>query len=66
MPCLDGFGFIEAVRRTKRLRAVPILVQTTESAPEPKARGRSAGATGWIVKPFDPQRLVRCIRMVAG
>lgn len=66
MPRLDGFGFIEAVRRIDRLRAVPILVLTTESAPELKARARNAGATGWIVKPFDPQRLVRSIRMVTA
>ena len=66
MPRLDGFGFIEAVRRIDRLRATPILVLTTESAPELKARARNAGATGWIVKPFDPQKLVRSIHMVTG
>ncbi|MRX50701.1 response regulator [Paracoccus sp. S-4012] len=66
MPRLDGFGFIEAVRRIDRFRATPILVLTTESAPELKARARGAGATGWIVKPFDPQKLVRSIRMVTG
>lgn len=66
MPRLDGFGFIEAVRRIERLRAVPILVLTTESAPELKSRARTSGATGWIVKPFDPQKLVRSLHMVAG
>jgi two-component system chemotaxis response regulator CheY len=66
MPRLDGFGFIEAVRTLDRHRATPILVLTTESAPELKARARSAGATGWIVKPFDPAKLVRALRMVAG
>ena len=66
MPRLDGFGFIEAVRRIDRMRAVPILVLTTESAPELKARARNAGATGWIVKPFDPQKLVRSIHMVTA
>lgn len=66
MPRLDGFGFIEAVRRIDRFRATPILVLTTESAPELKARARNAGATGWIVKPFDPQKLVRSIHMVTG
>lgn len=65
MPRLDGFGFIEAVRRMDRMRTVPILVLTTENAPELKARARNAGATGWIVKPFDPQKLVRSIHMVA-
>lgn len=66
MPRLDGFGFIEAVRKIAHLRAVPILVLTTESAPEMKARARNAGATGWIVKPFDPQRLVETLNMVTN
>lgn len=66
MPRLDGFGFIEAVRGIEKHRATPILVLTTESAPELKARARNAGATGWIVKPFDPAKLVKAIRMVAG
>ncbi|RYH09736.1 response regulator [Tropicimonas sp. IMCC6043] len=66
MPRLDGFGFIEAVRRQKAYRATPILVLTTESAPELKARARAAGATGWIVKPFDPAKLIRALHMVAG
>ena len=66
MPRLDGFGFIRAVRDIDRLRAVPILVLTTESAPELRARARDAGATGWIVKPFDPVRLIKTVQMVAG
>lgn len=64
MPRLDGFGFIRGVRERASLRAVPILVLTTESAPELRARARAAGATGWIVKPFDPARLIRTIHMV--
>ena len=66
MPNLDGFGFIEAVRAQSRWRNVPILVLTTESAAELKKRARDAGATGWIVKPFDAEKLVRALRMVAG
>ncbi|PIE07310.1 MAG: response regulator [Rhodobacterales bacterium] len=66
MPRLDGFGFIDAVRRQGAFRAIPILVLTTESAAEMKERARAAGATGWIVKPFDPEKLVRALRMVAG
>lgn len=66
MPRLDGFGFIEAVRDQDRHRATPILVLTTESAPELKARARAAGATGWIVKPFDPAKLVKALTMVTG
>ena len=66
MPRLDGFGFIEAVRAQDKHRATPILVLTTESAPELKARARAAGATGWIVKPFDPPKLVKALQMVTG
>lgn len=66
MPRLDGFGFIEAVRGQERHRATPILILTTESAAELKARARAAGATGWIVKPFDPTKLVKALNMVAG
>ncbi|MFT4782484.1 MAG: two-component system chemotaxis response regulator CheY [Paracoccaceae bacterium] len=66
MPRLDGFGFIEAVRTQQAHSATPILVLTTESAPEMKARARAAGATGWIVKPFDPTKLVNALKMVAG
>lgn len=66
MPNLDGFGFIEKVRSGGRHSGVPILVLTTESEPEKKARARAAGATGWIVKPFDPVKLVDAIRRVAA
>lgn len=66
MPRLDGFGFIDAVRSRDATKAVPILVLTTESSAELKSRAREAGATGWIVKPFDPEKLVRAIHMVAG
>lgn len=65
MPRLDGFGMIEAVRRDGGLRAVPILVLTTESDQAKKARARAAGATGWIVKPFDPTKLVAAIRRIS-
>lgn len=66
MPKLDGFGLIESVRQSGRFRAVPILVLTTESDSEKKNRARRAGATGWIVKPFDPVKLVDLVRRVAA
>jgi two-component system chemotaxis response regulator CheY len=66
MPRMDGFGFIEAVRRDAQHRAIPILVLTTESDDDKKQRARRAGATGWIVKPFDPAKLVAAIRRVAA
>jgi two-component system chemotaxis response regulator CheY len=66
MPRLDGFGFIEEVRSDPQHRATPILVLTTESDAEKKNRARMAGATGWIVKPFNPVKLVDAIRRVAA
>jgi two-component system chemotaxis response regulator CheY len=66
MPKLDGFGFIEKVREDDAHRATPILVLTTESDPAKKNRARAAGATGWIVKPFHPEKLVEAIRRVAA
>lgn len=66
MPNLDGFGFIEGVRRSQRHGTVPILVLTTESDQDKKQRARSAGATGWIVKPFDPVKLIDAVRRVAA
>ncbi|WP_324696300.1 response regulator [Novosphingobium sp. RL4] len=65
MPRLDGFGLIEKVRGGTRHRDRPILVLTTESSDEKKARARAAGATGWIVKPFDTDKLVAAVRRVA-
>ena len=66
MPRLDGFGFIEGVRKNDRHRATPILVLTTESDTKKKQRARDAGATGWIVKPFNPEKLIDAIRRVAA
>ncbi|MBI4275777.1 MAG: response regulator [Rhizobiales bacterium] len=66
MPRLDGFGFIEGVRKIERHRATPILVLTTESDDAKKQQARKAGATGWIVKPFDPDKLLDAVRRVAA
>lgn len=66
MPRMDGFGVIDAIRGNSANRAVPILVLTTESADELKARARRAGATGWIVKPFEDTAIVSVVRRVTG
>ncbi len=66
MPRLDGIGLIRALRQRPSTRLVPILVLSTESAQTLKAQARDAGATGWIVKPFDPDRLLQALDRVAG
>src|SRR5262245_58193407 len=54
MPDGDGIALVRALRERPRERFIPILVLTTESGDDMKQRGREAGATGWLVKPFDP------------
>lgn len=66
MPRMDGFAFIAEVRKSSGHLGVPILVLTTESDAEKKQRARMAGATGWIVKPFNPVKLVEAVRRVAA
>ena len=65
MPRMDGYGFIEHVRQGNFNRVTPILVLTTESEPARKLRARQAGATGWIVKPFDSGKLLAAIHRVS-
>ncbi len=64
MPRLDGFGLIEKLRTSALHAERPILVLTTESSEEKKQRARNAGATGWIVKPFDADKLTAALRRV--
>jgi two-component system chemotaxis response regulator CheY len=66
MPRLDGFGVIEGVRNNPEFAGLPVLVLTTESGEDLKSKARRAGATGWIVKPFDDNRLVSVINRVLG
>jgi len=64
MPVMDGITFIRQARALAATRYVPILMLTTESQAEKKAEGKAAGATGWIVKPFDPPKLLTVIGKV--
>lgn len=66
MPNKDGFGVIEDIRQGAVNAAVPVLVLTTESGAALKERARAAGATGWIVKPFDDESLIAVIRRLTG
>lgn len=64
MPRLDGLGLTRTLRANPDYARLPILILTTESSDEMKQQGRAAGATGWLVKPFDPERLVDVVRRV--
>ena len=65
MPNMDGYGLIESVRNgTGPNKYAPILVLTTESDASKKERGKVAGATGWIVKPFNPEKLIQVVNKV--
>jgi two-component system chemotaxis response regulator CheY len=65
MPVMDGIAFIHNVRANPKFAGTPILILTTESSAKKKDEGRKAGATGWIVKPFDPKKLVQVIEKVS-
>lgn len=62
MPNLDGLGLIAALRKLPGYSFVPILMLTTESQAEKKDAGRKAGATGWIVKPFNAEQLTAVLQ----
>lgn len=64
MPSMDGIVLVEKLRARPEYRLVPIVMLTTETSAGMKARARAAGATGWIVKPFDPEQLVGAGRRV--
>jgi two-component system chemotaxis response regulator CheY len=65
MPKMDGYEVIRQLRKNPAFRSTPILVLTTESEIEKRSLAREAGATGWMVKPFDPDRLIETVRKVA-
>ncbi len=64
MPVMDGITLIKELRNLKRYTYRPILVLSTESSAETKSAGKTAGATGWIVKPFDPDQLLGVVGKV--
>ena len=66
MPKMDGLTLIKSLRGLPTYAKVPILMLTTESSDEMKSKGRAAGANGWLVKPFDPQRLIEVVKKVIG
>ena len=64
MPNMDGITLVKHLRNLEDYKFKPILVLTTESSTEKKMMGKAAGATGWIVKPFDPEQLLNTLRRV--
>jgi two-component system chemotaxis response regulator CheY len=66
MPKMDGLTLIKSLRGLPDYRSKPILMLTTESSDAMKAAGKAAGATGWLVKPFDPQKLLEVVKKVIG
>ncbi len=66
MPNLDGIGLIRSVRGLAAHKFVPIVMLTTESQASKKQEGKSAGATGWIVKPFKPDQLLAVVKKILG
>jgi two-component system chemotaxis response regulator CheY len=64
MPRMDGLSLTRKLRDSAQFKTTPILILTTESSDQMKAAGRAAGATGWLVKPFDPTRLIEVVQKV--
>jgi len=66
MPNMDGITLVKELRSIPSYKFTPILLLTTESGADKKKQGREAGATGWLVKPFDPDQLLNTIKKVLG
>ena len=66
MPNMDGIEFIQALRADPVFKFTPIVMLTTESAMTKKDSGKQAGATGWIVKPFNPEQLIAVVKRLLG
>ncbi len=66
MPNVDGLELIRAIRANPATKFVPIIMLTTESQDTMKQKGKAAGATGWIVKPFKPEQLLAVVKKVLG
>jgi two-component system chemotaxis response regulator CheY len=64
MPVMNGIEFVRSLRAKPEYKFTPILMLTTESSPETKQKGREVGLTGWLVKPFNPEQLMKVIQKV--
>ncbi|EMR14275.1 response regulator receiver protein [Methylophaga lonarensis MPL] len=66
MPVMDGLALTREIRQLPGYRFTPILILTTEAGTDKKQEGRAAGATGWLVKPFNPEQLLATVAKVLG
>lgn len=66
MPTMDGLTLLRAIRQAAEHKFTPVLLLTTENGEEMKQRGRASGATGWLVKPFQPEQLRQVVARVLG
>lgn len=66
MPQLDGLDLVSQLKQIDKFKTKPILILTTESSASMKAKGKQIGVTGWMVKPFADEKLVKSIKMVLG
>ncbi|OQX86628.1 MAG: hypothetical protein B6D55_05605 [Candidatus Omnitrophica bacterium 4484_70.2] len=62
MPVMDGFEFVRELKKDGKYSAVPIIMLTTESSGQKKLMGKELGVNGWVVKPFDPESLIKVIK----
>ncbi|MFO7831317.1 MAG: response regulator [Desulfuromonadaceae bacterium] len=66
MPVMDGLTMVQKLRASPNYKFTPILMLTTEAGADFKAKGKAAGLTGWLVKPFEPQKLLGVVKKVLG
>jgi two-component system chemotaxis response regulator CheY len=64
MPVMDGLSLVRELRTLPAFKFTPVLMLTTEASSEKKQEGKAAGATGWIVKPFNPEQLLATVKRV--
>jgi two-component system chemotaxis response regulator CheY len=64
MPVMDGIKLVSQLRKTPGISVVPFLLLTTEIRPEHKVKAKAAGATGWMVKPFEPEQLIAVVQKI--
>jgi two-component system chemotaxis response regulator CheY len=64
MPVMDGISFLKAMRKNVKYKYLPVIILTTESQEQKKQEARTAGATGWIIKPFSKEKLLEVIKKV--